>query len=519
MAKYDQPRVAQLYLSEFPKHVDIRKYRYRVTVTSQDKKRSLVSDENTFIPHSQKTRPIEVYDDTDKVQIDIYLNKIWMGGYILRHYQKNAKIAYDQAKIKSTTASNSEKKNHIKEVHLKDSSDCGYIILMSFEIIDSFLKRIYKNKPTAKDYSVFRTNNSHIDALQSGNLNEKLRPGQVIILSHSTITSTNPKLKAMKELALKVEQELAKQRKDPRFDERFHAIHNELLIDIIEEENISVEGVISEAEYKKSLAEASIKYDNNGCVIGSVNVDGYELPSVNIGYETMNAFLLTAEQVDNYEKKSNAKIRLQKEAHLEAMNRYNRLAELAEQYQKNRRVNLATNYAETQRFVAANKYSLDALDKSLQSKFLAYEVRKDYARFSNLLVSGNGVIGVVDERLYVYEKMIKQTTGLSTALRWGGRIMLMWTVVEAGKTVAAATKKNNNVYTRKVIFVETAKAEAALVGGAAGAILSKRLVGFLGITPHAKVGQVVITIGGMASAVGLSVVVDKALYKTMGLCK
>ncbi|WP_436862117.1 hypothetical protein [Acinetobacter haemolyticus] len=56
-----------------------------------------------------------------------------------------------------------------------------------------------------------------------------------------------------------------------------------------------------------------------------------------------------------------------------------------------------------------------------------------------------------------------------------------------------------------------------MVGGAAGAILSKRLVGFLGITPHAKVGQVVITIGGMASAVGLSVVVDKALYKTIRL--
>ncbi|MCO8089650.1 hypothetical protein [Acinetobacter indicus] len=142
--------------------------------------------------------------------------------------------------------------------------------------------------------------------------------------------------------------------------------------------------------------------------------------------------------------------------------------------------------------MAANKYSLDALDKSLQSKFLAYEVRKDYARFSNLLVSGNGVIGVVDERLYVYEKMIKQTTGLSTALRWGGRIILMWTVVEAGKTVAAATKKNNNVYTRKVIFVETAKAEAAIMMGAAGAGVTRKLIKFLSIHPYAKAGQVII---------------------------
>lgn len=518
MAKYSQPHIAQLFVSEVPKHLTILQYRYRVTIKSPDKKRNSVSQKLSFMK-SAKTNVIEVLDDQEKVQVDVYLNDIWMGGYILRHYKKDAKVAYDQTRIKSTTAQNSESPNHIKEVYLKSPSDCGYIILMSFEIIDTFLNRLYKNKPTAQEYQIFRTNNSHIDALQSGNLNEKLRPGQVVILSHSTITSTNPKLKAMKDLAFRVEQELARHRKDPRFDERFHAIHNELLISIIEEENISVEGVISEAEYKRSLAEASIKYDNNGCVIGEINVNGYELPSVNIGYETTNAFLLTAEQIENYEKKSNATIRLQKEAHLETMNRYNRLAELAEQYQKNRRVNLATNFAETQRFVAANKYSLDALGKSLQSKFLAYEVRKDYARFANMLVSGNGVIGVVNERLYVYEKMIKQTTGLSTTLRWGGRIMLMWTVVEAGKTVAAATKKNNHIYTRKVIFIETAKAEAALVGGVFGAGVGRGLLTFLSILPQAKAGQVIMTIGGLAGAAGSSMFVDKALYQSMGLCK
>ncbi|WP_202741042.1 MULTISPECIES: hypothetical protein [Acinetobacter] len=52
-----------------------------------------------------------------------------------------------------------------------------------------------------------------------------------------------------------------------------------------------------------------------------------------------------------------------------------------------------------------------------------------------------------------------------------------------------------------------------------GAILSKRLLGFLGITPHAKVGQVIITVAVLGGATGSSMFVDKALYQSMGLCK
>lgn len=59
----------------------------------------------------------------------------------------------------------------------------------------------------------------------------------------------------------------------------------------------------------------------------------------------------------------------------------------------------------------------------------------------------------------------------------------------------------------------------ALAGGVAGAILSKRLVGFLGIMPHAKVGQVIITVAGLGGAAGASMWIDKKLYQSMGLCK
>ncbi|WP_335960107.1 hypothetical protein [Acinetobacter bereziniae] len=516
MAKYDSPRISQLYIEEVPHNLSIEKFKYKVTKKIGEK---VIYTSKLMSFSKNKTFLIKVDDASEKVQADLYLNDKWFKGYILRHYKSDAEIKFDKASLKSTQSLNSEDENKIKDVYLKSQSDCGYIILMSFEVISDFLNRIYQNKPTADDYRVFRLNNSHIDFLQSGNLNEKLRPGQVIIISHSLISANNSKLKAMKDIALRVEQELAIHRKDPRFDERFHAIHNELLISILMDKNISLEGVISEAEYRKSLALASIKYDNNGCVIGEIDLDNYELPSVNFGYETTNAFFLTAEQLNNYEQKYNARIELNKQAHLNAMNRYNRLAELAEQYQKKRGVTLSNNFTETSRFIQANKYSIDALGEALKSKFLDYEVRKDYMRLQDLLIKGSGVIGTVEERLYVYEKMIKHTTGLSTAVRLGGKIMLMWTAYEAGKTVYSATKKNNNMYTRKIIFVETSKAEAAIVAGAAGAAAGRGLVTVIGLNPYGRAGQVVMTVLGMGSAAGASIMVDKALFKSMGLCK
>jgi len=516
MAKYDSPRISQLYIEEVPHNLSIVKFKYKVTKKIGNK---VIYTSKFMSFNRNRTFLIKVDDDSEKVQADVYLNDKWFKGYILKHYKSDAEIKFDKASLKSTQSLNSEEKNKIKDVYLQSLSDCGYIILMSFEVIGDFLNRIYEYKPTADDYRVFRVNNSHIDALQSGNLNEKLRPGQVIIISHSSISANNSKLKAMKDIALKVEKELAIHRKDSRFDERFHAIHNELLISILINENISLEGVISEVEYKKSLALASIKYDNNGCVIGEINLENYEIPSVNFGYETTNAFFLTVEQISNYEQKYNSKIELNKQAHLNAMNRYNRLAELAEQYQKTRGVTLSNNFTEISRFIQANKYSIDALGEALKSKFLAYEVRKDYMKLQDLLVKGSGIIGTVEERLYIYEKMIKHTTGLSTAVRWGGKIMLMWTAYEASKTVYSATKKNNNMYTRKIIFVETSKAEVAIVAGAAGATAGRGLVTIIGFNPYGRVGQVVMTVLGMGSAAGASIVVDKALFKSMGLCK
>jgi len=101
----------------------------------------------------------------------------------------------------------------------------------------------------------------------------------------------------------------------------------------------------------------------------------------------------------------------------------------------------------------------------------------------------------------------------------GGRLIFAWTLYEAGKTIKSAADKGNVEYTRKIIFVETAKIEGALIGGAAGATAARTFFMIMGITPYGRAGQIVLTALGMGGAIGGSMIVDKALYQGMGLCR
>ncbi len=408
--------------------------------------------------------------------------------------------------------------NNIKDVFI-EAGQCAFIIMLNYETISSFLKRIYKFQPTAKEYRLFRINNTHLDVAQSGNLNEKLRPGQIIILTNELLGIDNKEYKNLKKIALEVEQELAINRKNPQFDERFHALQNEIIIEMLESDSLKLLSKMTENDYKASLKNASINYDSNGCVIGSVDIDNYSLPSVNFGYETTNAFLLAAAEIDGYENRYNSLLRLKINSHQLALSRYESLAKLAEQYQRTRNVDMSKNSVELRRFINANQHAINQLGDSLKSKFISIELRRDYASISKMLVNGNGFMSAQHERLKKYASHIKNTVGLSMTLRWGGRIIFGWTLIEAGKSIKAATNKGNPEYTRKIVFVETAKVEAALVGGAAGAFTGRVLYMAVSINPYARAGQVLMTVLGMGGAVGGSLLVDKALYKGMGLCK
>lgn len=501
-------------VDNLPSSISINRLKYRIAYFNKGKEISSTPISSFFKDNTtQKLQIPPLY----QAKLDLYIDNIKRQSFNLI-VMKEGSGSLSSLNFKYVQGISEKEENTVKEVFV-EAGQCAFIIMLNYETISNFLKRIYKFQPTAKEYRLFRINNSHLDVAQSGNLNEKLRPGQIIILTNELLPADNKDYKKLKETALEVEQVLAVNRKNPQFDERFHALHNEILVDMLESDSLKLQSKISENDYKASLKNSSISYDSNGCVIGSVDVENYTFPSINFGYETTNAFLLAAGEIDGYEKKYNSNLKLKINAHQLALSRYESLAKLAEQYQKTKNVDLSKNFEELSRFLKANQYAINELGNALKSKFISVELRRDYASISKMLVSGNGFMSAQHKRLKKYASHIRNTVGLSMTLRWGGRIIFGWTLIEAGKSIKAAADKGNAEYTRKIIFVETAKVEAALVGGAAGAATGRVLYMAFTINPYARAGQVIMTVLGMGGAVGGSLFVDKALYKGMGLCK
>lgn len=147
MAKYEVPRIAQLYIEKVLDNLTIKNFKYKITKTIGSK---IIYTSKHLMFNQNKTIPIIVNDSSEKIQIDVYLNSKWFNGYILKHYKADASIKFDKMSLKSSISQNSEVKNTIKDVYLESNSDCGYIIMMAFETISDFLDRIYEKKPTCR---------------------------------------------------------------------------------------------------------------------------------------------------------------------------------------------------------------------------------------------------------------------------------------------------------------------------------------------------------------------------------
>ncbi|QIC71127.1 hypothetical protein [Acinetobacter indicus] len=478
MAKYDQPRVAQLYLSEFPKHVDIRKYRYRVTVTSQDKKRSLVSDENTFIPHSQKTRPIEVYDDTDKVQIDIYLNKIWMGGYILRHYQKNAKIAYDQAKIKSTTASNSEQKNHIKEVKIPQNAEVGWKLIKKEQTFDELLREVYKKVPNHSELDIFRHANAHISDLQDLNLNKKIKPGQIILITNK---KNSPELTEHKKLALEAEKIFQYLSTQNGFDPNFYANNFELLMDYLA---LAQQVQIARVEYLKTVEGHKESY------CGDI--------TFNKKVESANAAAIYSDQTK--QKLDDQKIQRLNQELLGKLN--NDIAVLQRAY--NTEVQGKTKLSNPKHdadFRRKNYHLYQRIEQTIAANFIQLQDNKEFAKTLKNVVRDTSGVKAPDFMggLKLNVKMMETIGRATISLKLGMKLVLYFYIAESATKVYGASQTGDTAYTVKVATVETANIGGSILLGSLGAAAGAEL----GAMAGAKIGLILSPVtGGASIAIG-----------------
>ena len=490
MAKYDQPRVAQLYLSEIPKYVDIRKYRYRVTVTSQDKKRSLVSDENTFIPHSQKTRPIEVYDDTDKVQIDIYLNKIWMGGYILRHYQKDAKIAYDQAKIKSTTASNSEQKNHTKEVKISQNAEVGWKLIKKEQTFDELLREVYKKVPNHSELDIFRHANAHISDLQDLNLNKKVKPGQIILITNK---KSSPELSEHKKLALEAEKIFQYLCTQNGFDPNFYANNFELLMDYLA---LAQQVQIARVEYLKTVEGHKESY------CGDI--------TFNKKAESTNAVAIYSDQTK--QKLDDQKIQRLNQELLGKLN--NDIAVLQRSYNTEvRGKTKLSNPKHDADFRRKNYHLYQRIEQTIAANFIQLQDNKEFAKTLKNVVRDTSGVKAPDFMggLKLNVKMMETIGRATISLKLGMKLVLYFYIAESATKIYGASQTGDTAYTVKVATVETANIGGGILIGGLGAAGGAKL----GAMAGAEIGLILAPVTGGAS-IGIGGVIGAGIGAVIG---
>ncbi len=113
MAKYESPRIAQLYIEKVPNNLSINHFKYKITKKIE---RKVVYASEDLMFKQNKTLPIVIKDSNEKVQVDVYLNSKWFKGYILKHYKTEDAIKFDKTSFKSTESLNSQNTSHIKDL-------------------------------------------------------------------------------------------------------------------------------------------------------------------------------------------------------------------------------------------------------------------------------------------------------------------------------------------------------------------------------------------------------------------
>lgn len=481
MAKYSQPHIAQLFVSEVPKHLTILQYRYRVTIKSPDKKRNSVSQKLSFLK-SAKTNVIKVLDDQEKVQVDIYLNDIWMGGYILRHYKKDAKIAYDQTRIKSTTAQNSESPNHVKEVKITQDAEVGWKLIKKEQTFDELLREVYKKVPNRTELDIFRHVNAHLGDLQDLNLSKKIKPGQIILIANK---KSSPELTEYKKLALEAEHIFKRYSRNANFDPVFFANNFELLLDYL---SFAKQVQVARIEYLKTVESHKESY----CV--PVTFDAK--------VESLNATATYSSETKS--KMDDLKFQA---ANTKAVNQLSQELQKVEmgysQFLKEK--GLPNNSNSYQRFAHQRHDLYQKLNTVLAQNFATNYDNKDFARvMRNVVKDTSGVRGKeFMGGLSLHVKAMDDIAKATISLKIGGYLVLAYTVAQSGLNVYGAYQTNDMDYTLKVTVVESLSVGGGLLGGYWGASLGSGMAiagtVLLGISTG---GLSLIIIGGVGAAIG-----------------
>ncbi len=509
MAKYDQPRIAQLLISSIPENLTIDNYQYIMTATSTEAKKNYVSKKSSF--ERSKTHQLEIFYDTAIVQVDIYLNNNWQAGFKLKHYKNDASIKYDQASLKSTTSLNSKNAGHVKDLQISQNAEVGWKLIKKEQTFDSLLKEIYLKVPTHIELDIFRHANAHLSDLQDLNLNNKVKPGQIILVTNK---KSSPELNEYKRLALEAERIFQFLCTQKGFDPSFYANNFELLMDYF---SVIQQAQIAKIEYQKTVEGHKESY------CGDV--------TLNKNVESLNAAAIYSER--SKDEIDNVKVKRLNQDLIKQLN----LDVMAIQQAKQKEIINKTKLANPKHDVEFRKknYILyQKLENTISKNFVKMHDDREFAKVLKNIVKDTS--GVRAEKYMGGLKLnvkVMETIGRATiSLKIGSKLVLYFYIAESATKVYGAYQTGDMEYTMKVATVETLNVGGGWLGGIGGAALGGAIAGgvagskfglILGIeTGGASIvicGAIGAVIGGVAGGFAGNYIGTTVGREITGVCK
>lgn len=503
VASYNTTKTAQLRLTEIPTHIALERYSYRLTVTTPETKKSFDSGIRSFDRNKQTTKVYVAYD-TSEVIVQIYLDGLEHRKIRLNHFNEKDSTL-NVISLKSKTANNSADDNHTIQVNVDQGSEVGWLLVKKEQTFDSLLKWVYKQIPTHSQLDIFRHANAHLSDLQDLNLNKKIKPGQIILISNK---KSSPKLNEYKKLALDAERIYQILCKDKNFDPIFFANNYELLMDFY---NLSAQVAKARLEYKKTVAGHKEEY----CKPPSVNVP-YEATNTAAIYSDKTKEMFTEAETKRVQTKlvNDLKINLEslQKAHALEVKNKTRLAndKHYDQFKK-------ANYAYYQKIENLLAKDLTVLHKNQEYAKILKNLVKDTSGLRSAEFQGGLKLSVA--RMHA----IGSTT---ISLKLGSKIIFYLSAAESVGNVYSASETGDAGYTLKVTAVEAATlgggAAAGALGASGGGIVGGKIgivlapfTGGLSIPVLAVVGAVV---GGVGGGITGTFLFNKASKEITHIC-
>lgn len=506
MAKYKEAKVSQLRLKEIPDNISLERFTYTMTATSPEVKKQYDSGKPRYFDKNKTTHKIEVGFDTTEVKVNVYLDGKPRKTIILQHFDKKLG-SLNLFSLKSTSSLNSESTGHLKELQVSANAEVGWLLVKKEQTFDSLLKLIYKKVPTRTELDIFRHANAHISDLQDLNLNNKVKPGQIVLVTNK---KNSRELTEYKKLALEAEKQYQYLSKNNNFDAKFYANNFELIQNYLA---FAREVQVAQMEYQKTVQGHKEVY----CEPITLNKEAESLNGVGIysqntkeAFDKLNIKTVREDLLKQVTQQSEL---LQKRYKLEVLDKNGGKNNF--QLDKIFRQKYAKDYKNLQNTINKN-FAVNHNNQNFEK--ILKNIVKDTANLRGEKFMGG---------LKLHVNAINDVGRATIALKLGQNIVLSFYVAESLTKIHGAYQTGDTDYTVKVVVNESLKISGGFIGGYYGATLGGAIATGILILGSVATGGVlaVIVVGAGAVAGGVvggyygTIVGDKVGNGLMEICE